>query len=90
MLNPVGGNRGIDRPIGEISKREKTGKERTQRETDRKKGVIVDISTPGGVVDQDLETKIELIKRRIREGNYPLDRTRLAEKILDFFTDGGR
>ena len=87
MVNPVGGNRRIDNPIGEVSKRGRPQRGKSDRK-DNRGGVVVDISSAGGVETGQLEEKIERIKRQLKEGTYPLDRNKLAEKILEFFTDG--
>lgn len=88
MLNPIGGNRRIDNPIGEVSARRERTRKGKNSITDNRGGVVVDISSTSKGESGDLEAKIERIKRQLKEGKYPLDRNRLAEKILEFFTDG--
>ena len=51
-------------------------------------GVVVNISQNIDTKER-LDEKVERIKKLVREGKYPLDRDKLAEKILQFLTDAG-
>ena len=51
-------------------------------------GVVVNISQNIDTKER-LDEKVERIKKLVREGKYPLDRDKLAEKILQFLTDVG-
>jgi len=83
MINPVerGGFRNF----------EKTLRVRKQRNEKKLKsgGVVLEISTSLEVSEEKITDKrLEELKKLIKEGNYPLDRQKLAEKIVNFLLDG--
>lgn len=86
MVNPIGGRK--VNPYLDSFNRENTQKRLKKMETSTK-GVIVDINPLEEGEETFLKRKIEDIKKLVKEGKYPLDRSKLAEKILEFFTDGG-
>ena len=87
MLNPVGGGR--FNPYPERVERENSPKRVRNERTKTNGGVVIDITPSEEGENILLERRVEEIKRLLKEGKYPLDRSKLAEKILEFFTDGG-
>ena len=51
-------------------------------------GVVVEITTAPNKEETLDPQRLEEIKKLIKEGNYPLDHRKLAEKIVDFLMDG--
>jgi len=52
-------------------------------------GVVVEITTLPDTNEEILDpNRLEKIKKLIKEGKYPLDHQKLAEKIVDFLIDG--
>ena len=87
MVNPIGG--GKFNPYTEGLESRNTPKKGKSNRVKPNGGVIVDINPSEEVEDTLLEKRVEEIKKLLREGKYPLDRSKLAEKILEFFTDEG-
>jgi len=87
MINPIGGG-SLDSQYGGIRKNKKLSNplNSTEKNTD---GVIVEIKQNKIDEEERLEERVKKIKKLIKEGKYPLNYAKLAEKILDFFTDGG-
>jgi len=83
MVNPIGGKY-WNEIYSNGKKREKTLK----GEGNRNEGVVINIAKSFDVKG-DIESKVETVKKLIKEGKYPLDRDKLAEKILQFLTDVG-
>ncbi len=78
-------------PYRENGKVERTHKRNARNNTATSEGVKISIN-PEVVesVDELLaERKINELKELIKEGKYPLDREKLAEKIVNFLLDGG-
>ena len=86
MVNPIGG--GKINPYLEGFNRENTPK-RSKKMENPTGGVIVNINSSEDDGEILLQKRVEDIKKLVKEGKYPLDRSKLAEKILEFFTDGG-
>jgi anti-sigma28 factor (negative regulator of flagellin synthesis) len=85
MINPVGGG-----GINFHKSYEKSLKRvRSNSNINPEEGVVIDLPKGGSLIRETAEEKVERLKKLIREGNYPLDRSKLAERILDFLTDGG-
>ena len=83
MLNPVerGGFRNFEHSIS--GKRKRVGK------SSNSEGVIVEISSSMETIEEKITDKrLKELKRLIKEGNYPLDHQKLAEKIVNLLLDG--
>ncbi len=78
-------------PYRENGRVERTQKRNTRNNTATPEGVKISIN-PEVVESVDgllAERKIDELKKLIKEGKYPLDREKLAEKIVNFLLDGG-
>ena len=85
MINPIrGGGTNFQRTYERATKSKTKG----ENETVSNDGVVIDLPKGVNSLGETAEEKVERLKKLIREGNYPLDRSKLAEKILDFLTDG--
>jgi len=84
MINPIGGG-GIN--FQKIYERTLKGQRREKR-LNPEGGVVIDLPKGVNSRNETAEEKVERLKKLIREGDYPLDRNKLAEKILEFLTDG--
>ena len=83
MINPI--ERGGFNNFKTFLSRKKIKTKYSGKEVD----VIVDISTSSKVASERInKNRLEQLKRLIKEGNYPLDRQKLAEKIVNFLLDG--
>ncbi|HID78994.1 MAG TPA: flagellar biosynthesis anti-sigma factor FlgM [Aquifex aeolicus] len=85
MINPIGGG-----GINFQRSYERATKSGTKggKETITDDGVFIDLPNGENPLRETAEDRVERLKKLISEGNYPLDRSKLAEKILDFLTDG--
>ena len=84
MVNPIGRNY----PNNLYQTERERGKTARRKTANEAEGVIVNISHSPDTED-DFEKRVEKLKKLVKEGKYPLDRDKLAEKILQFLTDVG-
>jgi len=84
MIFPIrGGGVNFD-PKREVKKPlSKRGEVNTSSE-----GVVLEIQSLE-VEDKPASQKVERLKKLIKEGRYPLNPERVAEKLVDFLTDVG-
>jgi len=83
MINPIerGGFRNFEKTL--------SGRKQRNEKKLKSDGVVLEISTPVEVSEEKITDKrLEELKKLIKEGNYPLDRQKLAEKIVNFLLDG--